>query len=442
MTTTAQPVVAPLSAPAPGFASARAGLGDSGTIPLSALHFGAALSFLLAGAAGLVWVAPAIAAGLFLDTRVVAVTHLFTLGWLTTTIFGALYQLLPVALGTPIRWVRAGYAGIALTAPGVACFVAGVATNHDFTRHLGLALVMPGLVLGIVNVGASLPRAARRDVTWWAVVVALTALATTIVLGGLLVHNLKTGVLAGARVRVLAVHVHIALAGWALATIVGISQRLLPMFLLAHGVDDRWSRRALALLAGGTLLLVAGLVAASAPVTWAGALALTGGLVAFLVQARRFYAARVRRRLDAGLRIVATGLVAFAAAAALGLATLALGTARPRVATAYGVVAVLGVMLYVVGHFYKIVPFLAWIVRYRGRMGREPVPAIADLYSARVALVQWIVMAAATAVIVAGTLAGHAHCVRVGASLLVVGVLLFASQIVRVAMPLRGGSAS
>ena len=31
--------------------------------------------------------------------RVVAVTHLFTLAWITTSIMGALYQFLPVALG-------------------------------------------------------------------------------------------------------------------------------------------------------------------------------------------------------------------------------------------------------------------------------------------------------------------------------------------------------
>ena len=433
-------VAAVPSAPPAGFASARSGLGDTGTMLVSALHFGTSMLFLLAGAAGLVSVAPVLASGVYLDARVAAVTHLFTLGWLTTTIFGALYQLLPVALGTPVRWARAGYASIALIAPGIACFSAGVAMNHDPIRHVGIALLMPGLLLGIVNIGASLPRAPRRDVTWWSVAVALTALTTTIVLGGVLVHNLKTGVLVDARVRVVAVHVHIALAGWALAMIVGISQRLLPMFLLAHGVDDRWSRRALALLAAGVVLLTAGLIAASPPVTWVGALVLAAGLAAFLVQARLFYRARMRRKLDAGLCIAATGLVAFAAAGGLGLVTLAIGTTHRHVAAAYGALAVLGVMLYVVGHFYKIVPFLSWIVRFRGRMGREQVPAVADLYSARVATVQWIVMTAATVIITAGTLAGHVRCVRMGAILLTIGVLLFASQIVRVALPERSSA--
>src|SRR3990172_6173711 len=53
-------------------------------------HFAAAILFWLVGAAGLVLVAPDLAAGLYPLPRVLAVTHLFTLGWITTSILGAL----------------------------------------------------------------------------------------------------------------------------------------------------------------------------------------------------------------------------------------------------------------------------------------------------------------------------------------------------------------
>ena len=129
---------APLTAPPPGFAGAGLALGNTGTIRLTGLHLAAAMAFLVAGAAGLLWIAPLLAAGGFLDARVAGVTHLFTLGWLTTTILGALYQLLPVALGAPIRSVRAGYVSLVLHVPGVALFAYGVAANHDALRHAGI----------------------------------------------------------------------------------------------------------------------------------------------------------------------------------------------------------------------------------------------------------------------------------------------------------------
>lgn len=396
---------------------------------VSGLHFGAAVVFLLAGGAGLLWVSPDLAAGRYLAPRVAGVTHLFTLGWLTTTIFGALYQLLPVALGTPIRWARLGYASLVTFVPGVALFAVGVAFGATPLHHAGIALVATGILLTAANVGASLHRATQRDVTWWAIAAAIVALVSTLLLGVVLLHNVHTGFLAGARLSVLSIHLHVALVGWVLTMIVGIAQRLLPMFLLSHGVDARWARWALVLLVSGLTALVGGLALAHGALTWAGGALLAGGVVAFLVQARLFFAARVRRRVDAGMRFAATGLAFLAAAAALGLTTLALGPAAPRVAAAYGIAGLLGgVVLFVVGHFYKIVPFLAWIAQYHGRMGRERVPAVADLYSARAATVQWGLMTAGCIALTAGTLAGHPHCTRAGAAMFAAGTVILATQ--------------
>ena len=413
---------------------------DGGSLRLPAQHFAAALLFLAAGAVGLVAIAPELAAGAFLSPRVAGVTHLFTLGWLTTTIFGALHQLLPVALGAPVRSSRLGQLAFWSHAPGVALFVGGVISGSTALHHAGIALLATGIVLLLVNVGLSLPGARARDATWWAVVVALLCLASTLVLGVVLVHNLHTGFLQERRVRTLAVHLHVALVGWALVMIVGMSHRLLPMFLLAHGADTRWTRRALVLLPAGLVTLAVGLVAGRVAATWAGVALLEAGVLCFLLQCRAFHAARRRPVLDVGLRFAATALGFLLASAALGPAVLAVGGLRhPRLATTYVLVGLLGgLLLHVVGHFYKIVPFLAWIARYRGRVGRERVPTVADLFSARVAHAQLGLMSVAVAGMAGGVLAGSAALVRVAALLFAVGVALFVSQILRVA---RGGHA-
>lgn len=411
-----------------------AGLAGTGSLLLPGEHFAAAMCFLLAGALGLVVVAPDLSAGLYASPRVAAVTHLFTLGWLTTTIFGALHQLLPVALGAPVRSIRLGHAAFVVFVPGVASLVAGLAAASSALYHAGIGLVGAGIVLVVGNVGASLLASRRRDVTWAAVAVAITALASTLVLGVVLLHNVETGFLAEARLRVLVAHLHVALVGWVLVMIVGMSHRLLPMFLLAHGADTRWTRRALALLAAGVVVFAVGAGGGIEPLAWAGAALLEGGIVCFLVQARAFFRARIRPRLDVGLRFAATALVFLCIAALLGPLVLFTGAEHPRLGTGYVLVGLLGgIVLYVVGFFYKIVPFLAWIARFRGRMGKETVPTVAELYSARVATVQLVVMAAGVGALGAGTIAGHAHSVRIGAALFALGVVLFLGQIVRVA---------
>jgi hypothetical protein len=411
----AMPVVAPTSVRLPG------------------QHFAAAILYLVAGAVGLVWIAPELAIGAYPSPRVAGITHLFTLGWLTTTIFGALYQLLPVALGAPLRSVRVAHASFLTFAPGAGLFAAGVATSAPALHHAGIALVAAGIVLAVGNLALSLPRAPSRDATWWAVATALAFLTSTLVLGVVLLHNVHTGFLAEARLRALAAHVHVALVGWALIMMVGVSHRLLPMFLLSHGGDTRWTKRALALLGGGVAVLTVGLALRRPVATWAGAALLEAGVGCFVWQAFAFYRARVRRQIDVGMRFAGTALGFLIASALLGIAVLAAGVEHPRLATAYVLVGLLGgIILYVVGFFYKIVPLLAWTVRYRDRMGTGTAPTVAQTFSARAAHVQLALMALGVTLLAAGVGVASAHVTRCGAVLFLAGVILFVTQIVRI----------
>ena len=404
------------------------------SIRLAAEHFAASILYLLAGAVGLVWIAPELAAGAYPSPHVAGITHLFTLGWITTTIFGALAQLLPVALGAPIRSTRVGHASFFTFAPGAGLFAAGIASSSLVIEHIGIGLITVGIILEVGNIAASLPQAKNRDVTWGAVIIAISFLASTLVLGVILLHNLHSGFIANARLTTLATHLHVALVGWVLMMIVGVSHRLLPMFLLAHGADTRWTKRALALLTVGVLTLATGLIAHFAPALWLGAALIDAGIGCFIWQAYSFYRVRVRRKLDVGMRFAMTAIVFLAIAAVLGSALVVLGPMHARLATMYIAVGLLGgIVLFVVGFFYKIVPLLAWTARFRGRMGKGPVPTVAQLYSAKVAYVQLGLMTLAVVLLAGGIGAGMTHVTRCGAVLFLAGILLFTTQIARVA---------
>ena len=428
-------------------ASATRGIAMEGApgLRLPGEHFAAALIFLAVGAAGLVWIAPELAAGLYLSPHVAGVTHFFTLGFLTMTIFGAIYQLLPVALGVPIRSELWGQLSFWAFTPGVALFATGVATSTPAMRNVGVALVATGIVCIVTNVSLAMQRARERDAIWAAIAIALAFLTSTLVLGLVLVDSLQTGFLAAARVRVLTVHLHVALIGWVLMMIVGISHRLLPMFLLSHGADTRWTGRALALLAAGVVTLAAGVLCGfvdahrdvQRALMWAGVVLIDGGVVCFLVQARLLFAARIRPRLDAGLRHVVLALVCIAGAAVLAPVVLLLGAGNPRLDVAYVMLALFGLVLYATGQFYKIVPFLVWIARFRHDMGRRKVPTVAELYSARAAYTGLVSFALAMIVLLTGIALGEVMVVRVGALLFAGGVAMLVSQMARVALTRR-----
>jgi hypothetical protein len=414
------------------------------SIRLAGEHFAAATLYLLAGSAGLVWIAPELAAGNYLSPHVAAVTHLFTLGWLTMTIFGALYQLLPVALGAPIRWRRMGHVSFWTFAPGAGVFACGVAESSTMLHHLGVGLVAIGVILAVTNIAATLPRARLRDVTWAAIAIAITFLSSTLVLGIVLLHNIHTGFIAAARVRVLATHLHVAIVGWALIMIVGVAHRLLPMFLLAHGVNARWTKRTIVLLACGLPLLALGINAQISAASWTAVALLEAGLACFIYQAAAFFRARVRKRIDIGMRFAAAGVAFLVFAALLGPLVLWRGPSATRLATAYvllGLVA--GIVVFVSGFFYKIVPLLAWTARYSGTRRTGAAPTVAQLFSARAAEIQLGVMVSALVILSVSILIGSAVGAYAGAGLFMLGVLLFASQIGRVALGRpRAGAAS
>jgi hypothetical protein len=415
-------------------------MAPSGSIGLSSVFFVAAGLFLTCGAAGLIWIAPDLAAATFLVPRVAGVTHLFTLGWVTMMIFGALYQLLPVALGAPIRWQRVAQASWWTFAPGVPLFASGVALQSNVLQHAGACLVGVGIALVLINVVSSLRRAANHDATWLGIALAFTCLVSTFAIGFVLIQNLHTGFVAADRVRILVAHLHIAIVGWALMMIVGVSHRLMPMFLLAHRADVRWTKRALISLFVGVVALATGVLTSLIVVRWIGVAALAAGLGAFLMQATAFYRARVRKHLDSGLRFVAGALGFLALAALLGLtfAVLPFGRADTVVGVAYVVAALVGgLTIFIVGFAYKIVPLLVWTAAYRGQMGKAAVPLVADMYSARAAEVQLALMAAGVVLLIASVLARSAVGAYIGASLFFIGTLVFIAQFVRVGLHLR-----
>src|SRR5690606_17011980 len=326
-------------------------------------HFAAALFFLLAGSIGLIAIGPALASGAYVSPRAAGVTHLFTLGWITTSIMGALYQFLPVALGKPIRSVRLAHVSFALYVPGLAAFVSGLVLFRPVLMLAGAATFGTGILLFVGNLAATLHASKRRDVTWWALACAAFFLTITLVLGLALAGNLRWGYLGAGRVAALGVHLHVAIAGWVVLVMIGVGHRLLPMFLLSHGSGDRFAKAAVALIATGAGVLAFLHHAPRLLSYWTPAVLIAAGFAAFLLQARTYYARRHRPALDPGMRLAAAALSVLAVALVLSTPVL-LSLANARLATAYVSAVLLGISLFVAAHYYKIVPFLVWYHRF------------------------------------------------------------------------------
>ncbi|HSH46623.1 MAG TPA: hypothetical protein VK966_12335, partial [Longimicrobiales bacterium] len=156
------------------------------------------------------------------------------------------------------------------------------------------------------------------------------------------------------------------------------------------------------------------------------------GLGSFLLQARRFYRNRMRPSLDPGMKLAAGGLVVLGAGLVLAWPVV-MATATPRVATAYVMLLLLGITLFVAAHYYKIVPFLVWFHRFGPLAGKRPLPRVAELYSGRLASVAVSLLGIGAVTLPVSVLMGHAAATTAAAGLLATGVLVEAGQMAAVA---------
>src|SRR5206468_5040534 len=120
-----------------------------GTPPLTANapSISLPLRFMLAGIlsllAGVSWLIarPDILASYHYNQHVIAVTHLFVLGFICSVVMGAMYQLVPVALETRLYSVKLAWVQVGLHVIGFSGMVGMFTTwNMKQVGHFGSAL--------------------------------------------------------------------------------------------------------------------------------------------------------------------------------------------------------------------------------------------------------------------------------------------------------------
>src|SRR5262245_3552291 len=163
--------------------AAAPGRGVSPMLPLSYLATAAA-AFVLAALA-VPWLAAALAEHYY-QPRVLALTHAVTLGWITLTIMGASYQIMPVVLGRPIWSERLARWQLGLMVVGIAGLVGHFFIGQWSGLSWAAALVALGVGVHLVNAGLSARGLAAWTFTARLVVLAHVGLGLTALYGALL----------------------------------------------------------------------------------------------------------------------------------------------------------------------------------------------------------------------------------------------------------------
>jgi hypothetical protein len=396
-------------------------------LPLGFLAFGV-LSFLLLN--GLFALSlTGIADAWFRNPWALLVTHLFTLGFVTAIIMGAVYQLLPVILETTLWSEKLGYVHLACYVTGVVTLLAGFGTMSAPLLATGGSLILTGVVLFLVNAANTMRTARHWHHSATFLICSLFYLGMVATLGFLLALNIHTGFFGAATKGYLAMHAALGFGGWFTLTIMGVAYRLIPLFTLSHHTFGARTWTALALVNLSILSLATATgFDADRPVLAVCVGVGVAGVLLFLSEMHTIIHTRVRKELDLGLRFAITAFLSLIITLALALLFLLMPSDYVTPARTVGLIYGVGmgwVALMVVGNMYKIVPFLVWTARYASRIGKEKVPTLRELYDEGPATWALRTLAAGSAMVVAGLWLTWFPLAQAGALLTTAGAALF-----------------
>ncbi len=356
----------------------------------------------------------------FYQPRILAVVHSLTLGWISLTIMGVLYQFIPALTKCRVSWPGAAMGQVVLFATGALGMVVSFWFGQlEYTAWSATAVAM-AVAIFVGQIVPSLLRARSADATVVGLLCALAYFAITALLGLLYAWDKVYGFLGGSVLSNIAGHAHMGFVGWITLTICAVSYRVVTAFLLPTEVLPKSAYYQIVMLAAVVPLLSAALLMRT---RWAmlPALAGVGAMVWYAVILAGI--ARTRRSsVDWAMGHVIAAVLHLFAALLCGLLLFAVdpqSRVGSRMTAAYGILLLVGwVSNYIVGIGSRLAPPLVGL-------GREPL-----LVGGHAAIVFFLLNGALTAMVIS-LAAGNVWGIRVSVLALLASGFLVAGHVAR-----------
>ena len=367
----------------------------------------------------------------FFNPELLAITHLLVLGWITMIIFGALYQLLPVIMEVKLYSESFAIASFILLGLGT-ILLAFSFWQFSFGTIMFVAATFVVVAVGlfVANVLFTAHSSTKKVIERTFIVTSTIWLLFTVLAGLTLAVNQVHPFLKTSQIELLKLHAHAGIVGWFIQLIIGVSSKLLPMFMVSHHVNTKKLTVAYYAINIG---LIAGLVSLFLQVKFGvilSALIIVPGIFSYLSFIYEAYTKRVKKQLDIGMKQTAFSFLILVIPFFLIFTLLFnfkfLNNLTPPLSVAYGSAIVIGfITSLVMGQTYKTLPFIVWLKVYRGRIGKVVLPLPKDLYSEKIAIAQLWLFAIGFVLLLIGISASITRILFLGGTILLLSAALY-----------------
>lgn len=315
-----------------------------------------------------------------LDLRFAGFLHFFLLCFVMCIVIGALYQLIPVVLEAPFYTLRGSFVLFLLFFIGSLLLSAGMYLGKTPLMHSGGGAVYISLIWFSLLFLLSF-----KNVKRWSVVTLFLFFASIWLIVGATLGFISLLAISGSSIVsdtlfVIFSHATIVIFGALFFIIMGVSLVLLPMFSLSHGVSTIYSKIALVLLNVSFLSLLF----KEATFAIAG---ITVSIFLYITQSVLILSSRIRKKREYWFYHLSFAFTALGVSIVLAILSYIYGNEELIKVSLW--LFLIGFLLhFIIGHLYKIVPFLVWYEYVSPHVGKIKVPMLHEMIEEKLVNIQ------------------------------------------------------
>ncbi len=374
--------------------------------------------------------------GHYFQPQILAITHAAALGWGTMVIFGASYQLIPVVLETELYSKKLAWISFSLFLPGLIALVYSFwIFAPGIHMQCGALLLLTGIILYTINIYLTAKKKKQQTIQEDFIFSACLCLCFTAALGAALVFNFTLPVFTQSQLHFLKIHAHFGIVGWFMLMIIGVSSKLVPMFLVSSYQKTKLLSISYYLIVGALLLFIvdsylSGINYRTYIIAAIGA----AGFFCYLLFIFRCFVARMRKKIDVPMMSTLLSFILLTLAVILIpfiiYYHLKNNPVSIRYSLVYGILLFMGwVTGLILGQTFKTLPFIVWIKHYEHLTGKERTPMPAGLFNSTLLKLQTGVFIIFCAAFIPGCFFSSLPLMYIGIISLVVAAVMYLTNV-------------
>lgn len=361
------------------------------------------------------------------DSFILGWAHLFLLGFIIMIIFGAMAQLIPVILEVGHFSVEFYYIIYPLLFIGAILMALGFG-YQVWMLPVGGTIVLIAMSIFLFETFLTILKVKKLTLIMKSVAIANLFLLFGIIVGIVMALGFS-GAIEVNIYSLLKAHIFLVLFGYVGITIIALSMILIPMFGLSHNFSQTPFKVALTLISFGVILVVISSLIDIDLLKNIGYYFSILAIFIYIYQVYIIYKSRARKEHD----IYAKSLVVayFSLLISILMIFYYISFDIKEALHAGSWLALIGFLGFlIIGHLYKIVPFLVWFERFSPLVGKQKIPMLADMLPKKGVNFQFYFSFSGIIISTFGVLISYDEIFKIGISFLSVGSILLLSNLI------------